>query len=100
METIGRKIVADNHANVILMDYSAISSCNYVYLAKKITPDLGEYLAKSILRWQLQLNETRIIGHSLGAHVAGEAGTFLTRISRQQLARIDGSSLFDIFSKQ
>lgn len=57
--------------------------------------DLGEYLAKSILRWQLQLDETRIIGHSLGAHVAGVTGTFLTRISRQQLARIDGLLLLN-----
>lgn len=66
METIGRKIVTDSNANVILMDYSAISDCGYVYLAKKVFHDLGEYLAKSILRWQLQLSNTRIIGHSLG----------------------------------
>lgn len=70
METIGRKIVTDNPANVILMDYSSISKCGYAYMAKN-TRDLGEYLAKSILRWQLPMNETRIIGHSLGAHVAG-----------------------------
>lgn len=69
MEMLARKIVTDQKANVILMDYNAVSNCNYIYLAKRVTYDLGEYLANSIDRWGLQLNQTRIIAHSLGAHI-------------------------------
>ena len=69
METLARKIATDQSANVILVDYNALSNCNYIYLAKRVTNDLGEYLARSIDRWGLPLNETRIIAHSIGSHV-------------------------------
>ena len=69
METLARKIATDHSANVILVDYNALSNCNYIYLAKRVTNDLGEYLARSIDRWGLPLNETRIIAHSIGSHV-------------------------------
>lgn len=69
METVARKIATDQNANVILVDYNALSNCNYIYLAKKVTTDLGEYLANSIDRWGLPLNQTRIIAHSIGSHV-------------------------------
>lgn len=69
---VARKIATDQPANVILVDYNSLSNCNYIFLAKKVTYDLGEYLANSIKRWGLPLNQTRIIAHSLGAHVGME----------------------------
>ncbi|XP_055306471.1 phospholipase A1 VesT1.02-like [Sitodiplosis mosellana] len=90
METVARKISTDRNVNVILVDYNALSNCNYIYLAKKVTYDLGKYLANSIDRWGLQLNHTRILAHSLGAHIAGAAGAYLTKLTGEQLARIDG----------
>ncbi|XP_031635016.1 phospholipase A1-like [Contarinia nasturtii] len=88
MEAIAKKIVTDQDANVILMDYSAISNCNYIYMAKRVAFDLAEHLAKCINRWEMNLNNTTIIGHSLGGHIAGATGTFLTQMTGQKLARI------------
>lgn len=69
MEILAKKITKNQNANMILVDYNTIANCNYIYLAKRVTYDLGEYLANCINRWGLQLNETRIIAHSLGAHI-------------------------------
>lgn len=69
MEAVAKKISTDQNANIILVDYNALSNCNYIYLAKRVAYDLGEYLANSIDRWALPLNQTRIIAHSLGAHI-------------------------------
>lgn len=118
MELVARKIVTNQNANIILMDYADLSNCNYIYLAKRVAYDLGVYLAKSINQWRLNLNETRIIAHSLGAHIgivsnftifttlyttmkfksvfvlknvlAGIAGAHLMQINGEKLARIDG----------
>lgn len=118
METTGKKIVSiDNSSNVILMDYSEISDCNYIYLATKVVNELSKSLAESIKQWKLDLDRTRIIGFSVGAHigkfifskstlkrsfllslcthfileiVAGITGTILKTSTDQQLAQIDG----------
>lgn len=90
MDLTAKKILADKTANVILVDYETLSNCNYIYLAKRVVYELGEYLAESIDCWDLDLNQTRIIAHSLGAHIAGNAGIFLTQMTGKKLARIDG----------
>lgn len=95
MEMTAKKIISDQNANVILMDYETLSNCNYIYLAKRVVYELGEYLAENIDYWGLNLNETRIIGHSLGAHVAGNAGIYLYQLTGKKLSRIDG--LFECF---
>lgn len=69
METIGKRIIEIENANIILMDYGALSSCNYLYLATRVVYELSNYLASSIQQWRLNVNETRIIGHSLGAQI-------------------------------
>lgn len=40
-----------------------------MYLATRVVYELGESLAKSIKQWELDLNRTRIIGFSVGAHI-------------------------------
>lgn len=70
METTGKKIISNqNGSNVILMDYSEISDCNYMYLATRVVNELSESLANSIKQWNLDLSRTRIIGFSMGAHI-------------------------------
>lgn len=70
MDATGKKIISnENNSNVILVDYSVISDCNYMYLATKVVYELSESLAKSIKQWELDLNRTRIIGFSVGAHI-------------------------------
>lgn len=70
MDTTGKKIISNvNGSNVILMDYSEISDCNYMYLATRVVYELSESLAKSMQLWDLDLNRTRIIGFSVGAHI-------------------------------
>lgn len=66
---VGKKIISNVNANVFLMDFSKISDCNYLYLASKVAYELSDFLTRSIKQWNLQVNRTRIIGHSLGAHI-------------------------------
>lgn len=77
MIVTGKKLLENVASNVILVDYGSVSYCNYAYLAKIFLNDLAEYLAKCIKKWNLKLNKINIIGHSLGAHVAGVTGTHL-----------------------
>lgn len=88
MSATGKRILEIIGANVILVDYGSVSYCNYVFLADVFVYDLGEYIADCIRKWDLQLNQTRIIGHSLGAHIAGIAGTYLDG----EIDEITGSS--------
>lgn len=77
METTGKKIISiENSSNVILMDYSEISDCNYMYLATKVVYELSESLTNSIKEWNLDLNRTRIIGFSVGAQIGKCSNVF------------------------
>ncbi|XP_018317283.1 phospholipase A1 [Mycetomoellerius zeteki] len=61
--------------NVIIVDWSAISSMNYVSASMRVTV-VGQYVATMIdflVKYGMNSWNTKIIGHSLGAHVAGIA---------------------------
>lgn len=61
------------NATVILIDYGDISDCNYDRTVEEIVPQLGLYLSQVISDLDLDPNNIEIIGHSLGAHIAGYA---------------------------
>lgn len=78
MKATGKKILENVDANVILVDYRSVSYCNYIFLAGKFIFDLAQYMAFCINeKWKLPPNQIKIIGHSLGCHIAGLTGTYL-----------------------
>ncbi|KAG5347828.1 LIPP lipase, partial [Acromyrmex charruanus] len=61
--------------NVIIIDWSAISSLSYISASRSVTV-VGQYVATMIdflVKYGMNSWETKVIGHSLGAHVAGIA---------------------------
>lgn len=77
--------------NVILVDWSTIAS-NIMYPIPAIeTKQVGEHVAKMIdflADNGLDVNKLHMIGHSLGAHVTGCAGS---SIKKGKVARITGT---------
>ncbi|XP_031626768.1 pancreatic lipase-related protein 2-like isoform X2 [Contarinia nasturtii] len=62
---------------VILVDYKSVSSCSYSRSVEEIVPSIGLYLAKVIVELELDTDKIELIGHSIGAHIAGYAGVTL-----------------------
>ncbi|KYN36866.1 Pancreatic lipase-related protein 2 [Trachymyrmex septentrionalis] len=61
--------------NVIIIDWSAISSMSYILASRRVTV-VGQYVATMIdflVKYGMNSWETKVIGHSLGAHVVGIA---------------------------
>lgn len=67
--------------NVILVDWRQIAGSLYVYASNLVTK-VGKHVAKMVdfLGTQgMKMEKTRLIGHSLGAHVVGLAGYYAAR---------------------
>ncbi|XP_043255836.1 lipase member H-like [Colletes gigas] len=65
--------------NVILVDWGEIAiDLNYVYVASQVSV-IGKAVAESLekLAKLIDLNTLHVIGHSLGAHIAGHIGRFV-----------------------
>lgn len=74
---IREKILTDNDLNVFVVDWSPIAGKSY-RLAKNSVVRVGEYIADFVWRlkeeFDLNISKLKFVGHSLGAHVAGNAG--------------------------
>lgn len=73
----GNREANGNKKTVILVDYDAISSCNYFYLAHRIASRIGALMAKMITNLNVPLENVELVGHSLGGQIIGYAGSAL-----------------------
>lgn len=82
--------------NVIVVDWETRAGCVLYLDAVPNTPVVGRQLANLVkeLHSQFRFNSTKVhvIGHSLGAHVAGFAGAFLRMRNHTRLGRITGKN--------
>ncbi|XP_028129789.1 pancreatic lipase-related protein 3-like [Diabrotica virgifera virgifera] len=63
--------------NLLVVDWSRVANDLYLIASasvEKIGQIVGNYIKTLQHKFQLDLNKTAIVGHSLGAHVAGIAG--------------------------
>ncbi|XP_055304651.1 phospholipase A1-like [Sitodiplosis mosellana] len=86
MEPTGVALANATNGIVILVDYQNVSSCSYGRSVDEIVPSIGSYLARVIQELELDTDIIELIGHSLGAHIAGYAGATLNGT----LSRITG----------
>lgn len=77
MEPTGFALANATNSTVILVDYKNVSSCSYSRSVQEIVPSIGLYLAEVITQQSLDTEKIEIIGHSLGAHIAGYTGASL-----------------------
>ncbi|KAK1116964.1 hypothetical protein K0M31_017117 [Melipona bicolor] len=83
VRVIIRAYLDKGDVNVILLDWGDIAyHINYVYVASQVAA-IGRVVAESLnqLIELIDLNTLHVIGHSLGAHIAGKIGKF-ANISR------------------
>ncbi|KAJ8969509.1 hypothetical protein NQ317_017999, partial [Molorchus minor] len=77
---IKRAILAHYDVNLIVVDWSVIASRNYVS-AKWAVTEVGKFVSDFIKalesKFGMQISKVRMAGHSLGAHVSGNAGAAL-----------------------
>ncbi|KZC03801.1 Venom phospholipase A1 [Dufourea novaeangliae] len=74
--------------NVILVDWGEVAiDINYLYVASQVTV-IGKAVAESLKKLVevIDLNTLHVVGHSLGAHIAGHIGRFVS----VTLSRITG----------
>ncbi|XP_058063451.1 phospholipase A1 3-like [Anopheles bellator] len=65
--------------NICAVDWSPLALVEY-NLAARNTPKVGRYLGKfvqSLLGRGFNINQVTLVGHSMGAHIAGIAGAYL-----------------------
>lgn len=74
---------------IILVDYAKLANSNYLLSATKTAPGVGSYIYNKIMQFKFNLTQVGMIGHSLGAHVAGHVG----KASKGLLNEIIGNHL-------
>lgn len=77
MERVGRVWSNIEDRNVCLVDWRRMANTLYHRAAEEHTVTVGRYIAQFIKQMYIKPEETSIVGHSLGAHVAGFCGKAL-----------------------
>ncbi len=80
----------ESDANIILVDWAQGASSFWYPTAARNTSDVGNQLGNRLRDWGIDPNLTTLIGHSLGAHVAGFAGTTYRNVTGQSIGQIVG----------
>lgn len=79
--------------NVIVLDWSYFAEKNY-FNATKHAPRIAKYMAEILVKLvqtkELIVKNLHIIGHSLGAHLAGFIGKYVYQFLNQKVGRITG----------
>lgn len=82
-------IAMGEYKNGILIDYSPLC-CNYFTMSNTVAPQMGDFIANSIILMGLNPGQVDIVGHSLGAHIGGYAGASLKERNLGLLNKIFG----------
>lgn len=76
-QTVKNAYLYSRDANVIIVDWSKFAKSNYITAKHSITnvgKMIGDFVAFMVQKLGLKIGSTAMVGHSLGAHIAGIAG--------------------------
>ncbi|WP_373526205.1 hypothetical protein [Nostoc sp.] len=91
MENIAQTIrQRESNANIILVDWEEGASSFWYPTSAGRTRDVGNQLATYLINNGVDPTYTNLIGHSLGAHVAGFAGSTYRQSTGRSIAQIVG----------
>ncbi|BAY16080.1 protein with type I secretion target domain and SCP-like extracellular domain [Anabaenopsis circularis NIES-21] len=80
----------ESNANIILVDWEAGASSLYYPTAAANTRDVGNQLATYLRNSGVDATDINLIGHSLGAHVGGFAGSAYRASTGRSIGQIVG----------
>lgn len=80
----------ESNANIILVDWEALASNPFYLPSVDKADDVGNQLAAYLKNSGVDPNYTTLIGHSLGAHVAGFAGSAYRQSTGSSISQIVG----------
>ncbi|MBG1261132.1 hypothetical protein F8S20_19410 [Nostoc sp. BAE] len=91
MENIAQTIrERESNANIILLDWEEGASSLWYPTSATRTRDVGNQLATYLINNGVDPTYTNLIGHSLGAHIAGFTGSTYRESTGRSLAQIVG----------
>lgn len=82
IEEAGRKYISLSNVNVISVNWDETAKLTYLEAhaaVSEIGKYLGQFLQNISATYDYSLNKVTIVGHSLGAHIAGFAGNILEK---------------------
>uniref|UniRef100_A0A182XJG6 Lipase domain-containing protein n=1 Tax=Anopheles quadriannulatus TaxID=34691 RepID=A0A182XJG6_ANOQN len=94
-------LVQDAH-NLLVADWSPVAVLHYPTARDLVLPvgnHLGSILARFMKRLGIEPSQVHVIGHSLGAHIAGNVGRYLGGKVRRVTALDPAGPLFALDSK-
>lgn len=91
MPPTGNQLAQNFNGTVMLLDYGAISNCSYERTVYEIVPAVAYYVANVIRIFNFDPHQIELIGHSIGAHLAGYIGAALNG----SIKRITGNKKLD-----
>jgi GH18 family chitinase/pimeloyl-ACP methyl ester carboxylesterase len=78
------------NANIIMVDWSAAAnSTDYLYVSRQV-PYVANALSDVFIKLGIDPNKTIVIGHSLGAHIAGFASEKYEQKTKNKIGEIVG----------
>ncbi|MBW4564018.1 MAG: hypothetical protein KME32_23335 [Mojavia pulchra JT2-VF2] len=80
----------ESNANIILVDWESGASSLWYPTAAARTRDVGNQLATYLINNGVDPTYTNLLGHSLGAHIAGTAGSAYREVTGLSIAQIVG----------
>ncbi|MDY6783598.1 MAG: hypothetical protein SW833_13825 [Cyanobacteriota bacterium] len=80
----------ESNANIILVDWEEEAGNPLYFPSANKTDEVGDRLATFLSNLSVNPNDTTLIGHSLGAHIAGFAGTTYRQLTGSSLSQIVG----------
>jgi hypothetical protein len=80
----------ESTANIILVDWEAAASSFWYPTAAGNTREVGRQVSNYLRNLGVDANSVQLIGHSLGAHVAGFAGSSYRQATGRSLGHIVG----------
>lgn len=89
-QTVIESYLIRNDHNIILLDWSSLADGNYIIDAAVNVKKVGKYLGKILsqfIQTGVIIERLHLVGHSMGAHIAGLAGKYLTKRFKLKLSR-------------
>lgn len=92
MDSVAQSLIKHTSGNVIIVNWGVYAFCDYISASIIYSPAVGKYeadLIRFLCNNGFEYDNIHVIGHSLGAHIAGLAGKRIKQ-GRRKIGTIIG----------